>query len=902
MSAVERLNAALSGRYRIERELGAGGMATVYLAEDLKHDRKVAVKVLKPELAAVVGADRFLTEIRTTANLQHPHILALFDSGEADGFLYYVMPYVEGETLRDRLDRERQLGVEESVRIARDVVDALDYAHRKGVIHRDIKPANILLHDGRPVVADFGIALAVSAAGGGRLTETGMSLGTPHYMSPEQASADRDLSARSDVYSLGCVLYEMLAGQPPHTGPSAQRILVSILTEEPKSVTELRHTVPANVAAAVAKSIEKLPADRFETAQRFREALEDESFSYRTSAQPIAVSHQPAVGPAAVRPWLADHRSVAALALAVGMTAVAVSDRLGSPSEPAPPTRSVLSLGAIDLGPEDDVLVSRDGSRFAVAGAIDGSDERALFWRRAADEDFRLLPGTEGAGDGAAFSPDGDRLVYVAGELLQDDGLLTVSVLGGAPTLLVPPGLGNPRDPSWGDDGTIVFVSDAGLHLVPETGGEPLLFGAPGLATPSVLPGGEGVIAGREGGGIMLLDPDSDSMQELLPGGFDPKYVETGHIVYVDESGGLWALAFDVGRSEVIGGPVPILSGLSIYRRGPQRVYSRLSASRNGTLVYAAGRGTVDTGVDVPLQLVVIDLEGNEETLPLPPRGIDQAGWSPDGRSIVYTSGTEGILQIFTYDTEIRSAPRQLTYEGLNFNPVYSPDGTRVAFSSQREGTDEADLFVKELNSGLPPRSIITLPASQFMSNWASDSLIVFENGTVQRRDFWTVDLSDPQNPVAEEYLRSESLLWSVVVSPDGTLAAYSSDESGQREIYVRSFPVAGGPTIVSQGGGTTPYWSPSGDTLFYGEGPGRRVMAAHMAQDPVPVVLSRDEVLPAFPSSIRPFQGSALHPDGDRFIVARPTTIAERGATGVERILVVTNWFAELCERTGDC
>ena len=201
-----RLSAALADRYRIDRELGQGGMATVYLAQDLRHDRSVAVKVLRPELAAVLGADRFVVEIKTTAALQHPHILPLFDSGSADGFLYYVMPYIQGETLRAKLDRETQLGIDEAVRITREVADALDYAHRHGVIHRDIKPENILLHDGRPMVADFGIALAVSAAAGGRMTETGMSLGTPHYMSPEQATADKEISARSDVYSLASVL------------------------------------------------------------------------------------------------------------------------------------------------------------------------------------------------------------------------------------------------------------------------------------------------------------------------------------------------------------------------------------------------------------------------------------------------------------------------------------------------------------------------------------------------------------------------------------------------------------------------------------------------------------------------------------------------------------------------
>src|SRR5687768_16024572 len=279
-----RLAAALSERYRIEREIGQGGMATVYLAEDLKHKRKVALKVLKPELAAVLGAERFVQEITTTAALQHPHILPLFDSGTADGFLYYVMPYVEGETLRAKLDRETQLGIDEAVKIAREVADALDYAHRHGVIHRDIKPENILLHDGRPIVADFGIALAVSAAAGGRMTETGLSLGTPFYMSPEQATAEKDLTNRSDIYSLGSVLYEMLTGDPPHTGSSAQQVIMKIITEQAQPVTTHRKSVPPHVAAAVAMSLEKLPADRFASAAEFGAALTDRSFAGTAAA------------------------------------------------------------------------------------------------------------------------------------------------------------------------------------------------------------------------------------------------------------------------------------------------------------------------------------------------------------------------------------------------------------------------------------------------------------------------------------------------------------------------------------------------------------------------------------------------------------------------------------------
>ena len=273
-STVSQLNAALAGRYEVDRELGEGGMATVYLARDVRHDREVAIKVLHPDLGAALGGERFLVEIKTTAKLQHPHILSLLDSGDADGSLYYVMPVVSGESLRDRMTRERQLPIAEAVRIAREVAGALDYAHRHGVIHRDIKPENILLHDGRALVADFGIALAASRTeGSARMTETGMSLGTPHYMSPEQALGERNLDARTDVYALGCVLHEMLAGEPPFSGPNAQAIIARVMSSEPEPVTALRKTVPEHVADAILTALSKLPADRFASAAEFATAL-----------------------------------------------------------------------------------------------------------------------------------------------------------------------------------------------------------------------------------------------------------------------------------------------------------------------------------------------------------------------------------------------------------------------------------------------------------------------------------------------------------------------------------------------------------------------------------------------------------------------------------------------------
>src|SRR5438270_730786 len=295
MQIVEQLGSALRDRYRIDRAIGSGGMATVYLAQDLRHERFVALKVLNPELGAVLGGERFLAEIRVTAHLQHPNLLPLFDSGEANGLLYYVMPFVEGESLRSRLSRERQLPLAEAIHIATSIAGALEYAHTRGVVHRDLKPENILIQAGEPLVTDFGIALAVSNAGGARVTQTGISLGTPHYMSPEQATGDRGIDRRSDVYSLGAVLYEMLVGDPPHTGSTAQAIIAKVITDKPRSVRTFRDSVPEYVSDAVDVALAKLPADRFATAGEFAQALAGKavvipSTAFCSSKTPLALA------------------------------------------------------------------------------------------------------------------------------------------------------------------------------------------------------------------------------------------------------------------------------------------------------------------------------------------------------------------------------------------------------------------------------------------------------------------------------------------------------------------------------------------------------------------------------------------------------------------------------------
>src|SRR5512139_427310 len=405
------LDSALQGRYTIEREIGRGGMATVYLARDLKHHRQVALKVLNPELGAVLGVERFLAEIKVTANLQHPNLLPLFDSGEADGLLFYVMPFVEGESLRARLDREKQLPIDEAIRIAVAVANALDYAHSHHVIHRDLKPENILLQAGQPVVADFGIALAVSKAGGSRVTQTGLSLGTPQYMSPEQATGDRVIDGRTDIYSLGALTYEMLSGEPPHIGQTAQAIIARLLTDRPRSVRASRAAVPEHVDAAVARALEKLPADRFSTAKEFAEALQGRGgVTLGTSAAvPSVVPRRPAGIRARLRDPVTLALSLVSIA-AVGVAAVQLAGREPA-SAPVPTIRFILATP--DSGkPLDNfpwpAAISPDG-RVLVYSVAQRSGESMLYALRTDQLEGRPIPGTNGAFQ-PHFSPNGQWL------------------------------------------------------------------------------------------------------------------------------------------------------------------------------------------------------------------------------------------------------------------------------------------------------------------------------------------------------------------------------------------------------------------------------------------------------------------------------------------------------------
>ena len=617
----DRLNAALQGRYRIERQLGEGGMATVYLADDLRHERKVALKVLKPELAAVVGAERFLAEIKTTANLQHPHILPLFDSGEADSFLFFVMPYVEGDTLRDKIDREKQLSVDEALKIAEKVASALDYAHRHGVVHRDIKPGNILLSsEGEPTVADFGIALAVAQAGGGRVTETGLSLGTPHYMSPEQATGDRDVDSRTDVYALGCVLYEMLTGDPPYQGTTAQAVLGQILTGDPVRASKKRASVPANVDAAIRKALERLPADRFTGAQEFAKALGDAGFRHGEEA--IAGA---AVG---VGPWKRLTVVFASIAAFSTLTALVLMFRDGTPvSVPATPFRAVLTdfRYVAPAGSGNRIAISKDGSLFAVARSTAG-----IFVRDAAQEGFQEIPGTDGATH-PGFSPDGRWLVFDA-----EDGVISRVEVSGGPILPIVEG----RHPHWGLDDMLVFQGPSdGLYLVAPSGGEPvqILDNVNGSGRPFLLPDGKAVIfqnALPEGRRLMVVEIESGEVTDLGIAGDNPRYIPTGYLVFGHQDQALMAMPFDLDTHSVTGQPSTILPDVLVYGGGA----TQFAVSETGTALYTGG-GSVSS------ELVWVSRAGAVESVdPAWVQDFFDPSLSPDGTRLA----VRGVSPIFS--------------------------------------------------------------------------------------------------------------------------------------------------------------------------------------------------------------------------------------------------------------
>ena len=795
MSTLERLAAALHDRYRIERELGAGGMATVYLAHDIRHDRDVAIKVLHPDLGAALGGERFLSEIKTTAKLQHPHILPLLDSGDAAGLLYYVMPVMTGETLRGRLLRERQLPIPEAVRIAREVASALDYAHRQGIIHRDIKPENILLHDGQALVADFGIALAVQQAGGARMTQTGLSLGTPSYMSPEQAMGERTIDARSDIYALGALTYEMLAGDPPFTGSTVQAIVARVLSEKPTPLHTLRDTVPPAVEHAVMTALAKLPADRFENAKQFADALANPAFAT------VAVPNVAVMSSTGWRTWLRDPRSWAALLALMLLGAISLPSRNDASDAgtsrvmrftvEGPTDSAVLAIGG---GRDRDPIVTSDGRMLAfIAREAAGS---ALYMRRL--DSFELSKIADDATHAGFFSPDNAAIGFFRNsEVWKADLREPVPVRVGT----LPEIWWDIRSAAWHSDGRILIAAARGLWAIPAAGGEPVLLVA---ADPS----------GRElfqhvsvlGDGRILLDvwadtvartevlsPNGKERRRILPGFAGVQIVDD--VMFYGQEGQPRATFFDARGLQPTGTPIVL----------PELPDRELRVGRSIAWVDSLGVRDVEP--------VWVTTSGSVAAMGLPRAQYRWLRVSPD-LSRVATGSFE---TLFSY--VIRTGTR--TRIAGDSEPVWSTDG-RYVFASR--GNRPFGGILKQVADG--SRAADTLLALDRGDSWPTDvspdsrSLAYYGatygagdgGAATDPNDLMFLDLTSKQS----RRLQLPGEQRGGRFSPDGKWVAYQSTETGAEEVFVRPYPQLDAKYQISNGGGTEPLWARDGKTLYY--------------------------------------------------------------------------------------
>ena len=781
----ERLTRALADRYRLEREIGSGGMATVYLAEDLKHRRQVAIKVLRSDLAATLGPERFLREIEVAARLQHPHILPLHDSGEASGFLYYVMPFVEGQSLRDKLDKEGELPIGDAVRILRDVVDALTEAHAHGVIHRDIKPENILLRGRHALVTDFGVAKAVSeATGRAQLTTAGIALGTPTYMAPEQATADPHLDHRVDIYAVGAVAYELLTGRAVFMGPTPQTVLAAHVAEPPDPVRKHRESVPVALEALVMQCLEKKAADRWQSAEDLHSALA------------ALVTPSGGITPTATTPVQSTQRSLArsiatAASLAVVLTLVGVGLwALFGNRTPAALVPGQMAQLTFDPGLEVDPAISPDGNWVAYASGPFGN--KHVFLRQVSGgREVDLTAGLPGDHRWPKWSPDGTEIMFQAG-----GAIYVIPALGGVQprrvldrpspgveeTVNAVPGA---RSAAWSPNGSqiaytvgdTIFVASSdgsgsrhaavdyyphslhwspdGSRLVYVSGNASYVLGTALLANGA--PSSIRVLSLSDGSVATLTDQERVYQSPLwMPSG-------DGLLYLSNEGGARDVYEVQLRPSGALAGP-------------PTRLTTNLGAltislSADGRmLAYSVFRHDANIwSIPVPLQGTISI--GEARAITAGTQAIETPGVSPDGRWLGFDSNRRGNFDIYRLALP-DGQPEQLTDDPADdFIPSWSPDGEEIAFHSFRHGT--RDLFI-------------------MTADGASETRVTDDPGQERAPDW----------------------------SPDGNSLVFAWDETGNVEVWVMSREDRssnwGGPRQLTFDGGGVSRWSPDGNWIAY--------------------------------------------------------------------------------------
>jgi Tol biopolymer transport system component/tRNA A-37 threonylcarbamoyl transferase component Bud32 len=891
MDALGQLNRTLTGRYVIEREIGRGGMATVYLARDVKHNRRVALKVLNPELGAVLGVERFLAEIEVTANLQHPNLLPLFDSGEAEGLLYYVMPYIEGESLRAKLSREKQLPIDEALHIATAVASAVDYAHRHGVIHRDLKPENILLHEGQPLVADFGIALAVSKAGGERVTQTGLSLGTPQYMSPEQATGDRTIDGRTDIYSLGAMLYEMLTGDPPHTASTAQAIIARVITDTPRPVSASRPHVPPHVDVAVACALEKLPADRWHTAHEFADALAGREGVAAPSGVRVPGTTGLRVGKGNAR------RRVVAIGAAAFLAGVVLAALASwgflAKSRDARGSSVTFVIDPPSGGSLGTFAVSPDGETVAFVASVDTSTK--LYLRHLSELVPQSVPGTDGAYYGT-FSPDGNWLVVG----MNDGRVLRVSTAGRTAPITLAENINVYGEAFWSRDGILLgrVEQGVGMSRVAPTGGamkQQFKTKSPtwGHGVPLVAQDGKTVLFEDWGPGY--TEDDFLAIGSLETGEYErtpllanrPLGIVDGHIVY-SRGGAILAVPFDVRKRRVTGEPVRVMEGLSLYET------KGAALSPTGTLVYRRG--------ELMGRLALADTSGrltpisSEQRIMMfaPPR------FSPDGRRIAVVLGTQRTdtlsSDVWIFDVGSLTFSR-LTSLGDASSASWTPDGKEVMVIRGYVGArKKPGLWRQSVDGDQPAEKLVDGPEGENLDGGSvtpDGRGLLFCRGKDADPNARTHLSYLPFSAVSTpEPLLDETLGWTcdAHVSPDGKWLAYTASDGPKMNVYVRPFRRPGRRVQVSEGNARLPHWSRDGSRLYYAFGESAEalssVAAVTLGKDgDQAVVLSRERV--------GRIPGHGLYdmaPDGKILTLQQSESRVH--------LVVTTNWFPELRAR----